>query len=162
MNPILYAFLSDNFKKSFMKACTCAVGKEMNAQLHIENSSIPRKRKAAAAAAAAGADGGADGAAGGGGSQKAGKDGKAYGNNGTRDGAGGAVVDRTAGCRIEFADDMLRVGSVRAILVDNVRFEDARADITSDSMQTKSTATTVGTVRGDNSSDRPAVLHTDF
>uniref|UniRef100_A0A182QBE0 G-protein coupled receptors family 1 profile domain-containing protein n=1 Tax=Anopheles farauti TaxID=69004 RepID=A0A182QBE0_9DIPT len=24
MNPILYAFLSDNFKKSFLKACTCA------------------------------------------------------------------------------------------------------------------------------------------
>jgi len=24
MNPILYAFLSENFKKSFMKACTCA------------------------------------------------------------------------------------------------------------------------------------------
>lgn len=160
MNPILYAFLSDNFKKSFMKACTCAVGKEMNAQLHIENSSIPRKRKAAAAAAAAGADGGADAA--GGGSQKAGKDGKAGGNNGTRDGAGDAVGDRTAGCRIEFADDMLRVGSVRAILVDNIRFEDAGADITSDSMQTKSTATTVGTIRGDNSSDRPAVLHTDF
>ncbi|XP_035706735.1 somatostatin receptor type 2 isoform X2 [Folsomia candida] len=26
MNPILYAFLSDNFKKSFLKACTCAKG----------------------------------------------------------------------------------------------------------------------------------------
>ena len=24
MNPILYAFLSDNFKKSFLKACSCA------------------------------------------------------------------------------------------------------------------------------------------
>ena len=23
MNPVLYAFLSDNFKKSFMKACRC-------------------------------------------------------------------------------------------------------------------------------------------
>lgn len=26
MNPILYAFLSENFKKSFLKACTCAKG----------------------------------------------------------------------------------------------------------------------------------------
>lgn len=26
MNPILYAFLSDNFKKSFLKACTCNSG----------------------------------------------------------------------------------------------------------------------------------------
>ncbi|ODM96394.1 Somatostatin receptor type 4 [Orchesella cincta] len=26
MNPILYAFLSENFKKSFLKACTCARG----------------------------------------------------------------------------------------------------------------------------------------
>jgi somatostatin receptor 2 len=25
MNPILYAFLSDNFKKSFTKACRCQV-----------------------------------------------------------------------------------------------------------------------------------------
>uniref|UniRef100_A0A182JQL4 G-protein coupled receptors family 1 profile domain-containing protein n=1 Tax=Anopheles christyi TaxID=43041 RepID=A0A182JQL4_9DIPT len=42
MNPILYAFLSDNFKKSFLKACTCAKGKEINAQLQIENSFFPR------------------------------------------------------------------------------------------------------------------------
>jgi len=42
MNPILYAFLSDNFKKSFMKAFTCAKTKEVNAQLHAENSFFPR------------------------------------------------------------------------------------------------------------------------
>lgn len=42
MNPILYAFLSDNFKKSFLKACTCAAGKELNAQLQMENSLFPR------------------------------------------------------------------------------------------------------------------------
>lgn len=44
MNPILYAFLSDNFKKSFLKACTCAAGKEVNATLHMENSVFPRRR----------------------------------------------------------------------------------------------------------------------
>lgn len=42
MNPILYAFLSDNFKKSFMKAFTCAKTKEINAQLQVENSLFPR------------------------------------------------------------------------------------------------------------------------
>jgi hypothetical protein len=42
MNPILYAFLSDNFKKSFMKAFTCAKPNEINAQLHAENSFFPR------------------------------------------------------------------------------------------------------------------------
>lgn len=44
MNPVLYAFLSENFKKSFMKACTCANGRDANAALHIENSAFPRKR----------------------------------------------------------------------------------------------------------------------
>lgn len=44
MNPILYAFLSDNFKKSFLKACTCAAGKDVNATLHLENSVFPRKK----------------------------------------------------------------------------------------------------------------------
>ncbi|XP_063972200.1 somatostatin receptor type 2 isoform X2 [Diachasmimorpha longicaudata] len=48
MNPILYAFLSDNFKKSFLKACTCAAGKDVNATLHIENSVFPKKAKASA------------------------------------------------------------------------------------------------------------------
>lgn len=47
MNPILYAFLSDNFKKSFVKACTCAAGKDVNATLHMENSVFPRKRHGA-------------------------------------------------------------------------------------------------------------------
>lgn len=45
MNPILYAFLSDNFKKSFVKACTCAAGKDVNAQLHVENSVFPRRHR---------------------------------------------------------------------------------------------------------------------
>ncbi|XP_019890849.1 somatostatin receptor type 5 [Musca domestica] len=45
MNPILYAFLSDNFKKSFMKACTCAARKDVNAQLQLENSMFPRFSK---------------------------------------------------------------------------------------------------------------------
>ncbi|KAH8371777.1 hypothetical protein KR093_008811 [Drosophila rubida] len=42
MNPILYAFLSDNFKKSFMKACTCAARHDVNAQLQLENSFFPK------------------------------------------------------------------------------------------------------------------------
>ncbi|XP_049823502.1 somatostatin receptor type 2-like isoform X4 [Aethina tumida] len=37
INPILYAFLNDNFKKSFLKVCTCAA-MDVNAQLHLENS----------------------------------------------------------------------------------------------------------------------------
>ncbi|CAG7837004.1 unnamed protein product [Allacma fusca] len=45
MNPILYAFLSDNFKKSFLKACTCANRKDANAVLHNENSIFPRHNK---------------------------------------------------------------------------------------------------------------------
>lgn len=45
MNPILYAFLSDNFKKSFLKACTCAAGKDVNAGLHQENSTFPRRNR---------------------------------------------------------------------------------------------------------------------
>lgn len=36
------AFLSENFKKSFAKAFTCAAGKEVNAQLHVENSVFPK------------------------------------------------------------------------------------------------------------------------
>lgn len=51
MNPILYAFLSDNFKKSFLKACTCAAGKDVNAALQVENSVIPRKKGGGAARA---------------------------------------------------------------------------------------------------------------
>lgn len=45
VNPILYAFLSDNFKKSFLKACSCAVGADVNATLHMENSVFPRRNK---------------------------------------------------------------------------------------------------------------------
>lgn len=44
MNPVLYAFLSENFKKSFMKACTCATGRDANAALQVENSMLPRRR----------------------------------------------------------------------------------------------------------------------
>ncbi len=44
MNPVLYAFLSENFKKSFLKACTCATGRDVNAALQVENSAFPRKR----------------------------------------------------------------------------------------------------------------------
>ncbi|XP_063708738.1 somatostatin receptor type 2-like [Culicoides brevitarsis] len=42
MNPVLYPFLSDNFRKSFLKACTCAKRKEINAQLQVENSFLTR------------------------------------------------------------------------------------------------------------------------
>lgn len=45
VNPVLYAFLSDNFKKSFIKACICAGGSEVNDQLRLENSVFPRKNK---------------------------------------------------------------------------------------------------------------------
>lgn len=41
VNPILYAFLSENFKKSFSKAFTCA-DKEVNAHLNPENSANAR------------------------------------------------------------------------------------------------------------------------
>ncbi|XP_069947155.1 somatostatin receptor type 2 [Cherax quadricarinatus] len=44
INPILYAFLSDNFKKSFLKACTCAARKDVNSSLTVENSVFPRRR----------------------------------------------------------------------------------------------------------------------
>lgn len=52
MNPILYAFLSDNFKKSFAKAFTCAAGKEVNAQLHMENSFFPKTTRGGSSRAA--------------------------------------------------------------------------------------------------------------
>lgn len=45
INPILYAFLSENFKKSFIKACVCAEGRDVSAQLHLENSVFPRKNR---------------------------------------------------------------------------------------------------------------------
>jgi hypothetical protein len=50
MNPVLYAFLSENFKKSFLKACTCATGRDANAALQVENSVFPRRRTLGASA----------------------------------------------------------------------------------------------------------------
>ncbi|XP_050691082.1 somatostatin receptor type 2-like [Eriocheir sinensis] len=44
INPILYAFLSDNFKKSFLKACTCATRRDVNNLLAAENSMFTRRR----------------------------------------------------------------------------------------------------------------------
>lgn len=44
INPILYAYLSDNFKKSFLKACTCAATKDVNAQLKLENSGVGMRK----------------------------------------------------------------------------------------------------------------------
>ncbi|XP_022217679.1 somatostatin receptor type 2 [Drosophila obscura] len=38
VNPILYAFLSENFRKSFFKAFTCMTQQDINAQLHLEPS----------------------------------------------------------------------------------------------------------------------------
>lgn len=37
INPLLYAFLSDNFKKSFLKACSCA-NNDINFKLQTDNS----------------------------------------------------------------------------------------------------------------------------
>ncbi|KAA0190275.1 hypothetical protein HAZT_HAZT003692 [Hyalella azteca] len=45
INPILYAFLSDNFKKSFMKACTCINRQDINNALHVETSVFPRRTR---------------------------------------------------------------------------------------------------------------------
>ncbi|KAK3856004.1 hypothetical protein Pcinc_037633 [Petrolisthes cinctipes] len=45
LNPILYAFLSDNFKKSFMKACTCAARRDVNNALKPENSMFPLRQR---------------------------------------------------------------------------------------------------------------------
>jgi len=43
MNPILYAFLSENFKKSFLKACTCTKRLKIDAffQLKFSHSQTP-------------------------------------------------------------------------------------------------------------------------
>ncbi|XP_053953650.1 somatostatin receptor type 2-like [Anastrepha ludens] len=43
MNPILYAFLSDNFRKSFFKAFTCMTKSEVNAQLQAEPSLLTKQ-----------------------------------------------------------------------------------------------------------------------
>ncbi|XP_014224362.1 somatostatin receptor type 2-like [Trichogramma pretiosum] len=63
MNPILYAFLSDNFKKSFLKACTCAAGQDVNATLHNENSVFPHRRKLGGGGVGGGFGGGGAGGA---------------------------------------------------------------------------------------------------
>lgn len=36
MNPVLYAFLSDNFKKSFLKACVCATKNDVNNCIQVQ------------------------------------------------------------------------------------------------------------------------------
>ncbi|XP_013113887.1 substance-P receptor [Stomoxys calcitrans] len=48
MNPILYAFLSDNFRKSFTKAFSCVTSHEVEAQLINENSVVTHKRSGSA------------------------------------------------------------------------------------------------------------------
>lgn len=52
MNPILYAFLSDNFRKSFSKAFSCMHHHEIEAQLINEHSIVTHKRSASNAAVA--------------------------------------------------------------------------------------------------------------
>lgn len=42
LNPFLYAFLSDNFRKSFAKAFKCTTLTEMNRSLCHDNSLFPR------------------------------------------------------------------------------------------------------------------------
>ena len=41
LNPLLYAFLSDNFRKSFIKAFHCADSREVNRTLNNEHSTYP-------------------------------------------------------------------------------------------------------------------------
>lgn len=45
MNPVLYAFLSENFRKSFAKAFKCATKSEVNGMLHAEQSVAAPGRK---------------------------------------------------------------------------------------------------------------------
>ena len=45
MNPILYAFLSENFKKSFMKAFACLTATDRSLTIFPENSNMPQKQK---------------------------------------------------------------------------------------------------------------------
>nr|AKQ62998.1 orphan G-protein coupled receptor 4 [Platynereis dumerilii] len=44
LNPVLYAFLSDNFRKSFIKAFKCATPNEANCALKAEHSVFPHRR----------------------------------------------------------------------------------------------------------------------
>ncbi|XP_074647668.1 somatostatin receptor type 2-like [Tubulanus polymorphus] len=43
LNPILYAFLSDNFRKSFAKAFKCSAAADVNSALTVETSVLPRR-----------------------------------------------------------------------------------------------------------------------
>jgi len=45
MNPVLYAFLSDNFKKSFIKACRCASARDANNHLIPDCSATTRRSR---------------------------------------------------------------------------------------------------------------------
>ena len=45
MNPLLYNFLSENFRKSFVKAFTCVSRFEANKSLVVENSMYPRNNQ---------------------------------------------------------------------------------------------------------------------
>ena len=44
LNPLLYAFLSENFRKSFIKAFRCATNAEVNRALHAEVSVYPGRK----------------------------------------------------------------------------------------------------------------------
>ena len=44
LNPVLYAFLSENFRKSFIKAFRCATKAEVNGELANEHSLFPGKK----------------------------------------------------------------------------------------------------------------------
>ncbi|XP_076460130.1 somatostatin receptor type 2-like [Babylonia areolata] len=53
LNPLLYAFLSDNFRKSFKKAFKCAAANEVNKLLCNENSVFPKSSMSYSRAATA-------------------------------------------------------------------------------------------------------------
>lgn len=162
MNPILYAFLSDNFKKSFLKACTCAAGKDLNSQLQMENSFFPRFGKRGASEKRGGGAAGAGDVAAAGGKQR-----------------------RVAAAAAE-GGDLLAAVEMRSVQfsgcggagIESYQIEGGD-NVTSESMQTKSTATSI--YKGDmmmvmshhrlsegfscssgGEQQRPPVLHTDL
>ena len=45
LNPLLYAFLSDNFRKSFIKAFHCVSHVDVNKSLHVEQTVFPTGKK---------------------------------------------------------------------------------------------------------------------
>ncbi|KAK2185333.1 hypothetical protein NP493_240g06001 [Ridgeia piscesae] len=57
LNPLLYAFLSDNFRKSFIKAFECATNAEVNGALHADHSVFQGRRKSTLVTVAANARG---------------------------------------------------------------------------------------------------------